>query len=382
MSSKTNTLNIGLVLDTTLDTQDGVPQYVIGVGEWLKSKGHEVSYIVGESHRTDLTGIISVTKNITVSFNGNRISTPLPASGAKLNEVISHGHYDILHIQAPYSPMMAHRLIRKAPKSTAIIGTFHILPTGALAAWGTKMLSYLVASSRKRFDTVFSVTTAAQQFAKKSFGLTSIVVPNVFDYALFHEAKPLDRYTTEVPIILFFGRLVPRKGCAIFLQAMLALKQQNPNLSFKAVIGGAGALQAELEQFVADNGMQEYVVFEGFVSIEEKPRLYASSQITIFPSYGGESFGIVLLEAMASGTACVLAGNNPGYSSVMEPKPELIFDTDNVQGLVNTVRRLLLNDSERANFAAWGAEYTKQYDVAVVGERIVAEYNQALRNKQ
>ena len=382
MSSKTNSLNIGLVLDTTLDTQDGVPQYVIGVGEWLKTKGHTVSYIVGETHRTDLTGIVSVTKNINVNFNGNRISTPLPASSSRLRDVIINGKFDILHVQAPYSPMMAHRLIRKAQRSTAIIGTFHILPTGRIAAWGTRVLGWILTSSRRRFDTVFSVTNAAQVFAKKSFGLESIVMPNVFDYTLFHTAKPLDRYDSEVPVILFFGRLVPRKGCAMFLEAMLALKQQNPDTPFKAVIGGAGALRDELEKYVADNSMQDYVVFEGFVSVEEKPRLYASSQITIFPSYGGESFGIVLLEAMASGSACVLAGNNPGYASVMEPKPELLFDTNNVQGLVDKVLTMLTDETTRSAYAKWGADYTKFYDVTVVGEKIVTEYNQALRNKR
>src|SRR5581483_12518242 len=111
--------------------------------------------------------------------------------------------------------------------------------------------------------------------------------------------------------VLYFGRLVARKGCLQLLEAVNELVSQQLSLpDFRVVICGSGPEKSKLEAYVSKHGLSPYVEFRGFIKEEDKPSYYGSADIAVFPSYGGESFGIVLLEAMASGRAAVLAANN------------------------------------------------------------------------
>lgn len=374
-------LKIGLVLDDGLDKPDGVQQYVLDVGAWLSEQGHEVHYLVGQTTRADIPNIHSLSRNIAVSSNGNRLTIPLFARRAELKAFLHTHKFDVLHVQTPYSPMMGEQLIMLAPKRTAIIGTFHILPNSWLIQRGTALLGWWSQRSLRRFDSMLSVSAAAQSFAEQTFAVNSQVVPNMVDYERFHTAKPLKPYADKVPTILFLGRLVPRKGCQTLLEAVAELSRQINVPPFRVVICGRGPLEAKLRQFVAENGIENLVEFTGFVDEADKPRYYASADIAVFPSSGGESFGIVLLEAMASGKAAVLAGDNPGYRSVMQPKPELLFEPKNAGMLAQHIRELLTNHTERKALARWGARYTKDFDVHTVGPQLLNVYQQALRTK-
>ena len=116
--AKLGAMKIGLVLDDTLDTPDGVQQYVLQVGAWLTDQGHEVHYLVGQTARTDIPNLHSLSRNLKVRFNGNRMSMPLPASRRKLRAFLQEMQFDVLHVQVPYSPFMAGRLLSVAPAST------------------------------------------------------------------------------------------------------------------------------------------------------------------------------------------------------------------------------------------------------------------------
>ena len=119
--------------------------------------------------------------------------------------------------------------------------------------------------------------------------------------------------------------------------------------------------------------------FVGFVNEKEKPGLYAAADIAVFPSFGGESFGIVLLEAMATGKAAVFAGTNPGYAAVMAPKPELLFDPRHPEQLAQKLWELLSDERRRQALAEWGAKYSAGFDTAEVGKELLKTYTQALR---
>ena len=112
-----------------------------------------------------------------------------------------------------------------------------------------------------------------------------------------------------------------------------------------------------------------------------KPSYYASADISVFPSTGGESFGIVLLEAMASGRSAVLAGANSGYKTVMSPRPNLLFDPNDVASLAEKLQHFLVNTDQRKTTQAWGAEYAKSFDVNNVGLWLVEIYRQALKKR-
>lgn len=374
-------LKIGFVFDDSLNKPDGVQQYVLALGNWLSAHGHEVHYLVGETNRTDLKNVHSLSKNMGVRFNGNRLSMPLPTSKIAIKTLLNEQNFDILHVQLPYSPFMAKRVIKAADNTTVIVGTFHILPNSNVAVYGNKLLARWLQSSLKRFDKIVSVSKAAQEFAQHIYNIDSTVLPNVVDYNRFHSAQPLVKKDDQLTI-LFLGRLVPRKGCMLLLEAANLLTKMNNVPPFRVIVCGKGPLLASLKRYVSDKRLENYVEFVGYVSEEDKPAYYASADISVFPSNGGESFGIVLLEAMASGKAAVLAGDNPGYASVMEPKPELLFDPFNAQELAKRLVSLLQNDQQRRELAEWGAVYTEAFDVNVVGKQLTALCKQALRARR
>lgn len=381
MATNAKSLKIGLVLDDTLDTPDGVQQYVLAIGEWLRSQGHDVHYLVGQTTRQDILSIHSLSRNLKVRFNGNRMSMPLPTSHRRLREFLQREQFDVLHVQVPYSPYMAHRLIIDAPAGTAIVGTFHILPNSIAAHAATRALSAWTWRSRKRFDMMLSVSPAAQVFARKVFKVESIVLPNVIDYQRFHQAEPLIAHRKDEQTILFLGRLVPRKGCMLLLKAIEQLSQE-PNLPvFRVIVCGKGPLLDRLQQYSVTHGIADKVVFEGFVSEEDKPGYYASADISVFPSNGGESFGIVLLEAMASGKSAVLAGDNPGYHSVMNEREDLLFDPRSVDALSDKLREFLTNQELKSHAANWGERYSTQFDRNFVGKQLLDYYAQALHKR-
>lgn len=379
MASTAKPLTIGLVLDDGLDKPDGVQQYILAMGTWLTTQGHTVHYLVGQTSRTDIHNVHSMSRNVAWRFNGNRGTMPLPASAKQVRNTLAAEKYDILHIQVPYSPFMAHKLIRASDATTAIIGTFHVAPNGRVMTAGTFGLGLLLRSSLKRFHRMLSVSPAAERFASKTFRIASTISPNVIEHPRFHNAKPLEEYADEIPTILFLGRLVPRKGCKLLLEAVVLLHQLQPSLVFRVLICGRGSLEAELKQYVADNGLKDIVTFVGFISELEKPRYYASADVSVFPSSGGESFGIVLLEAMASGKAVVLAGDNPGYRSVMESQPSLLFDAHDARALATRLQDILADKASSAKLAAWGESYTKQFDVHTVGRQLLTIYRDALQ---
>lgn len=374
-------LKIGLVLDTSLDQPDGVQQYIISVGEWLRSKGHDVHYVVGETHRTDLKNIHSLAKNINVRFNGNSTTIPLPVSSKKLKAFLDRECFDVLHVQMPHSPFLAQRLVLASGPRTAIIGTFHIAPYNWTVTVGSTMLGWWLKPSIKRFDQIVSVSEAGAKFAKRAFGIESEVLPNVVDYKRFNSAIPFKKYQSKRIKILFLGRLVPRKGSETLLQAINSLKNQIGLPKFEVIICGKGPLKAKLEAFVRQNNLERLVNFEGFISEKDKPRYYSSADIAVFPSSGGESFGIVLIEAMASGAPAVLAGDNPGYRTVMSQRPDLLFNPKSAPELADLLSQHIRYEAIRLDAQKWGVAYSKTFDINRVGRQLESLYLGVLAKK-
>jgi phosphatidylinositol alpha-mannosyltransferase len=382
-AKKAERLRIGFVLDDGLDKPDGVQQYVLSLGGWLENRGHDVSYLVGQTSRKDIAGLHSMSRNMRVRFNGNQDGTmPLPASTKKIRQVLRSGKFDVLHVQVPYSPFMGHKVIMNADPRTAIIGTFHIAPNSRLVGMGNRALGIWLRRSLKRFDTMLSVSQTASDFASDTFHVKSEILPNVIDYKRFHAARPLKRYDDGRLTILFLGRLVPRKGCLQLLKAINLMAMRTDLPEFRVLICGTGPLEPGLRAYINEHGLSDIVRLVGFVTEEEKPRYYASADVSVFPSTGGESFGIVLLEAMASGKSAILAGDNAGYRSVLVSRPELLVNPDDTKSLDIQLSRYLQETGYRREISKWGAAFTRDYDVNAVGERLLAVYEQALHKRR
>lgn len=373
---KSQSLNVGLVFDDSLDSNDGVAQYVKTVGAWLSRQGHDVSYLVGQTNIKEWSGgkVYSLATNKKVTFNGNRLSVPLPASKKPIANILREVQFDILHVMVPYSPFMAQKVINMAPKSTAVVGTFHIFPSGAVSRIGSRFLRLVNGRSLNRFLTIVSVSQAAADFAKKSFGISTPVIPNAVDLSLFNtEASKVkaDKYS-----IVFLGRLVKRKGARSLIEAFALLAANEPRA--KLVVAGNGPQRAELEALVKQLKIDNKVRFLGYIDEHNKPRLLAGAAIACFPSLYGESFGIVLVEAMAARSAVVLGGDNPGYRSVLGAQPVLLVEPQNKRIFANRLEELLNDKNLRDSLLAWQSKEVKQYDIEVVGQDLVNIYKMAI----
>jgi phosphatidylinositol alpha-mannosyltransferase len=353
-------MKIGLLLDDTLDRPDGVQQAVISIGKELTLRGHDVHYIVAETERTDIPNIHSLGKFISVDFNGNSVRTPLPISKQKVNDLYSKINFDVLHVQMPFSPFLSAKIINYAPAKTKIFGTFHILPYNKLATYGTSGLSLLLSNSKKRFNKCFAVSKPALEFMENSFGMTGDILPNPVDYGYYHNFK---KQKSKKKQIVFIGRFEKRKGVKELIIAYSKLPkklQDGTDLN----MCGKGPMLEDMKILSKELGVN--INFPGFVEDDVKAQFLANADIAVFPSTSGESFGIVLTEAMSAGAGITIGGSNPGYSSVLEPWPITLFDPSNTVEFSGLLSKLLLNDKIRLKTGNVQHQDVKKYDIKYV----------------
>lgn len=369
-------MKIGFVLDDGLDSTDGVQQYILSLGSWLKARGHEVHYLVGETKRSDIKNLHSFSKNLSVRFNANRLRTPLPASKRRIEELLRRERFDILHVQVPYSPFMAARVIKAAPKRTKIIGTFHILPYGTLEKIGVHLLGFWLRSTVKKFDKMLSVSEPARELCFQAFKADSEVLPNVVDVSAMKSAK---KPAKSLKRIVFLGRLVERKGCIKLIEAMKIIEERHRKSmapKYELLIGGDGPDRQKIIAKIEQYGLKDKVRLEGFIDEKQKPEFLNSADMAVFPSLGGESFGIVLIEAMAARSGVVIAGDNPGYRSVLADTPECLVDARHPSKLADVIEKFL-NDEDLASQTFQEQQIiVKRFDINAVGKKLEKIYSE------
>lgn len=362
-------LTIGLILDDTLDRADGVQQAVLAIGKKLSERGHEVHYITSETERTDIPNVHSLAKPISLRFNGNSVRTPAPASKEKITKLFKDVSFDVLHVQMPYSPFLAARVLQAAPHYTKKIGTFHILPYSSFVSFSTRLLGLGLKKSLRQLDEVFAVSKPAGVFMEQSFGVSGSVLPNPVDYDFFHSFK---RQKQSKKSIVYVGRFEARKGVKQLVEAYKEVKAFCEG-DVELVMCGTGPLLKDVESRAKE--LKLSVIFPGFVSDNEKAQYLANADIAVFPSTNGESFGIVLAEAMAAGAGVTIGGDNPGYRSVLEAWPEVLVDPNNTAAFARCMRDFLQDDSARKKIGTQQHKAVKSYDVNAVVDRLEKAYS-------
>jgi phosphatidylinositol alpha-mannosyltransferase len=263
---------------------------------------------------------------------------------------------------------MAAKIIKAAPSGAAIVGTFHIFPSGPMSTAGSRLLRLALAGSIRRFDRIVSVSPAAARFAESVYHLQTEVIPNAIDLNKFKITAPPRKPGKSV---VFLGRLVGRKGAKYLIEAFARLDAGDTRL----IIAGDGPQRRDLESLASKLGVKDRVEFTGYIKEADKPALLAGADIACFPSLYGESFGIVLIEAMAAGSKTVLAGDNPGYRSVLGGLPELLVDPTQTDQFVQRLETFLSDENLTDWISRWQSETVKQYDIDIVGKKLVALYN-------
>jgi phosphatidylinositol alpha-mannosyltransferase len=175
------------------------------------------------------------------------------------------------------------------------------------------------------------------------------------------------------------GRLVERKGAASLLKAVAVLAHNLQESDWRLLIAGDGPQRAKLEQQAVKLGIGGHTTFLGRIDEADKADVLASADLAIFPALSGESFGIVLIEAMAAGAGVVVGGDNPGYRSVLGAWPETLVDPQPAAaaGFARQLQHLLHNDALRQRLHAEQAKAVRQYDVTAVGIKLLRYYHAA-----
>lgn len=367
-------MKIGLVLDDTLDKPDGVQQHILTVGKYLKDQGHEVHYLVADTERKDVPNVHSLGRFVNLRYNKNNVRTPLPVKRGKIKKLLEQEQFDILHVQLPYSPFLAKQIIKYADPKTAVIGTFHILPASRIHGYSNKALRLLLGKSLKRFDKIVAVSEPAVHFARKTYGIKADYVPNPIDVANFRTGKRLGKFDRRKLNIVFLGRLVKRKGIMELIDAYNHLPDDVAKKT-RLIVCGKGPLKTKANARVRTD---RDVVFTGFVAEKDKPDYLASADVAVFPSTGGESFGIVLVEAMAAGSRVVTGGNNAGYASVLGGQPYLLFDPRDREAFVEHLITYIEDENLRDRMYKWQQEQVGQFDILTVGPKLIKIYKEAI----
>ncbi|WP_449386512.1 glycosyltransferase family 4 protein [Cellulomonas soli] len=376
-------LRVALVLDDSLDRPDGVQQHVLTLGRWLSDHGHDVHYVAPSTTRDDLVQLHRVGRSWAVRANGNRLSTPTFTRARELQALLDGLPVDVLHVAMPCSPLLAGRLVTRVPATTAVVGTFHIVPTGPAIALGARALGLAQRHQLRRFDRLLAVSDPARQFAAQAFALTADVVPNPVDVEAFvtpaQPAAAVPARTDEPVHILFLGRLVERKGAPHLLRAVAAMRRDRlTQVPVRVTVAGRGPLLEQLQAFTRAEGIEHLVDFPGFVAEDQKAALLADADVVALPSLGGESFGISVVEALAATHGIVLAGDNAGYREVMGPLTDQLVRAQDTAAFARRLAVAVEGPRRTPDVRARQLAQARHFDVELVGPRVVDTYRQAL----
>lgn len=366
-------MKIGIVCPYDIDRGGGVQEHVLAQAKELRKRGYEVKIITPkprtQKEDSSDTGIIYV-------GNSTKVKTPLKTSlevGASLkrdevDEMLIAEEFDLLHIHEPEVPVLGSQIVAKA--TCPIVATFHAIHPETPLAWtiGTMRIPYS-RSIFTRLTALTAVSEAAAGFVKERTGREVHIIPNGIDLKKYtFEPQPT---APKHKNILYIGRLERRKGVIYLLKAYAALAAQRDDVSLQLV--GAGELQDSLEEYIKSNKVPR-VSFLGYVDEKTKLELLHKAALFCSPAVYGESFGIVLLEAMASGTVTV-AGDNVGYAGVMSGTGRLsLVNPKQTSEFCRRLDVMLDDEGVRQNWLNWAKETIKQYDYPKIVDQYEVVY--------
>jgi len=307
-------VKIGLVSPYDFMHPGGVTEHVRHLSAKLRARGHDVTVLapssrVGDDH--GIPGYVRIGRSVPVRSNGSVARIALSFHLVRrVRALLDEAAFDVVHYHEPLVPSLPITVLRF--HSGANVGTFHAMARRNLGYYyGRPFLKRYF----NRLHAHIAVSVPARDFIARYFDGDYRIVPNGIDCSRFNPGHaPLEELRTPgKSTILFVGRLESRKGLPTLVEAYGQLRRTRADA--RLVIVGDGPMRWGYESQVAATGIPD-VEFAGRVSDELLPRYYASADIFCAPANGGESFGIVLLEAMASGVP-VMASSIPGFSSVV-----------------------------------------------------------------
>ena len=361
-------MRIGIVCPYSWDIPGGVSAHVADLAEALIRMGHHVSVLAPAEFDELLPDyVVSTGKPRAVKYNGSvaRLSFG-PIAARKVSKWIEEGEFDVLHVHEPLAPSLS--VLACWAAKGPIVATWH---SSMDKSRMMLTLSKLAQTAMEKVSARIEVSEAARATLIRHVGGDAVVIPNGVDVSTFTNAKPMFGWPGVNQSIVFLGRGdEPRKGLSVLVEAYPEIRRNYPNV--RLLIAGPGEPADTLKLLSREDRASVTVL--GMVAPQDKSSVLASGTIYVAPNTGGESFGIVLLEAMASGTP-VVASDLEAFVRVLDNgRAGITFENENSADLANVVSDLLSNPARRAELTAQGKLRATEFDWSVVANRIVDVY--------
>ena len=363
-----------------LDLVGGVQGHVIALAAALERAGDEVT-VLGPG-RLAAPGRVPLGRSLRVPANGSRAPIALdPRSVVRLRDRLRRSRPDVVHVHEPLVPLIGPTaaLTGRFPR----VLTFHASAEGGLLPALYRAVRAPARCVLLRGDVLTAVSPAAAEFHARMLGFEVerfTIVPNGVDVARFESAARGSQGSADggAARLVFLGRLEHRKGADTAVRAFLRLAPGRPGLRMRVLGGGPLAAQLEQLKAAAPRDVGSRLELMGSIDPAALPELLADADVAVLPSRGGESFGIVLLEAMAAGVP-IVATDIPGYRAVARDGREaLLVPPDDPQAVAEAIARLLDDGRLASQLRTAGRERARQHDWREVAERTRRVYERTV----
>lgn len=361
-------MRIGMVCPYSFDVPGGVQAHVVELAHVFIERGHEVSVLAPAAGETDLPDyVVRAGPALAIPYNGSVSRVNFSPKGyLTLRRWIAENGFDVLHVHEPNAPSIS--MLSLMVASGPIVTTFHTATSRSL--W-LSTFQGILRPYHERIAGKIAVSELARRWQMESLGSDAVEIPNGINVAGFADAQPLDGYPWPGGSVLFLGRFdEPRKGIDILMRALPAVVEQFPDVRVLVVGGGN---QRALRRRAGD--LADHLVFLGQVDDATKARALRSVDVYCAPNLGGESFGIVLVEAMAAGAAVIASSLNAFRRVLDDGRAGRLVATGSPEKLAAGIVGLLGDPGARAELVAAGRVRADRYDWSRVADQILRVYD-------
>jgi phosphatidylinositol alpha-mannosyltransferase len=372
-------MKIALVAPYDFAHPGGVTNHVSALDHEYTRIGHDVRIIAPASRTITDFGdrFIRIGRPYPIPSSESIVRVPISLHLAPaIKKVMAKEKFDLVHLHEPFMPMLCSAVLRFS--DAVNVGTFHAAEGKPGYNWGKPISTWMIRQRLHKLHGKIVVSQAALAYHSRYIPGPFEVIPNGVDLERFSDdVTPFEQYLDGKKNILFLSRLEFRKGLNYLLNAFLLVKQEMPDV--RLIVAGSGTrLRRRYERWVRKTGLENDVIFVGFVSEEDKPRYYRTADIFSVPATGRESQGLILLEAMAMGKP-VVATSIPGYASVITHGEDgLLVPPRNYQELSQALLTLLNDEKLRQQMGANGKAKSNDYDWKVVSRKLLDFYQRTI----
>jgi phosphatidylinositol alpha-mannosyltransferase len=360
-------MRIGMVCPYSFDVPGGVQSHVLQLAEVMRARGQEVSVLAPSSSHVSLPDyVVSGGKAVPIPYNGSVARLRFgPATHRKVKKWLAEGDFDVLHLHEPNAPSLSMLALMVA--EGPIVATFHTSTTKSLTL---SMFQGILRPWHEKIIGRIAVSDLARRWQIEALGSDAVEIPNGVDVNSFANAPVLEGYPRPGKTVLFLGRFDERrKGMDVLLRALPGLVQRFPDVQVLIVgRGDEDELREEAEPLDA------HLHFLGQVDDEEKASALRSADVYCAPNTGGESFGIVLVEAMAAGTPVVASDLDAFRRVLKDGEAGRLVTVDDSDALAAALVEVLADDALRARYTTAGRAAVRQYDWSVVAQQLMRVY--------